>query len=131
MTAGFANKLVSCRSGSVAIVIALTLPLLIGMVALGTEITFVIYMQRKMQSAADSAALGGATALTRGYPSMTVEADAIAGSLGFVNGVASVTVAVNNPPLSGSHIGNTSAVEVIVSQPQSLVMTSFFTSTAF
>jgi Flp pilus assembly protein TadG len=120
------------KDGGAAIVIGVTLPVLLGMIGLGTEATSLLYQRRQMQTAADSSALGAATALTRGYPSNSgVEALAIAASLGFVNGAANVTVTVNHPPASGSHTGNTSAIEVIVSQPQTLAIASFFTSTVF
>lgn len=100
---------------------------ILGMVALGVEITFVLFKHRQMQSTADSAALGGATALMRGYPAdFTVESQAIAATAGFVNGVDDVTVTVNRPPTQGSHAGDTNAVEVIVSQPQHLGLVALF-----
>lgn len=125
------NVLGSC-AGSVAIQVAVSLTILIGMVALGTEITFVMFKHRQMQSAADSAALGCATALAAGYPAdFTLEARAIAASAGFVNGVDGVTVTVLFPPTIGNYAGNNGAVEVIVSQPQTLGMVSLFRSGVF
>lgn len=100
---------------------------ILGMVALGVEITLVLYKHRAMQSAADSAAMGGATALMRGYPAdFTVESRAITAAAGFVNGVEDVTVTVNRPPTLGTHAGDNSAVEVIVSQPQYLGLVALF-----
>ena len=64
----------NARRGSVAITIGLTLPIVIGMAALGSEITYLLYKHRQMQVVADAAALGGATALQRGYPAAGVEA---------------------------------------------------------
>jgi len=49
------------RRGAVAIQVALMLTAIVGVSALGTEITFLLYKHRQMQSAADSAALGAAT----------------------------------------------------------------------
>ncbi len=47
-----------CRNdGSVAIQLALLLVVVIGMAALGVEITFLLFKHRQMQSAADAAAL--------------------------------------------------------------------------
>lgn len=115
------------RRGSVAIQIGLMLTIIVGMGALGVEITFLMYKHRQMQSAADSAALGAATALATGHPADHVlEARAIAASLGFVHGVDSTTVAVNRPPLTGVHTADAAAVEVIVSQPQFLTMVGLF-----
>jgi hypothetical protein len=115
------------RRGSVAIQLALTMSVLLGVVALGTEVGFLYYKHRQMQSAADSAAFGAAVAVTKGYPTdYTVEARAIAASVGFVHGVDSVVVAVNRPPTLGPYAANAAAVEVIVSQPQYLGMASLF-----
>jgi hypothetical protein len=121
----------NARSGSVAITIGLTLPIVIGMAALGSEITYLLYKHRQMQVVADAAAFGGATALQRGYPAAGVEARGVSGFLGFVDGASGATVTVNNPPLSGSQINNTAAVEVIVGQPQTLVMVTLFRSGLF
>ena len=120
------------RRGSVAIQIALMLTALLGVIALGTEIGFLLYKQRQMQAAADSAAFGAAVAVTKGYPTdYTVEAHAIAASAGFVHGVDSVVVAVNRPPTTGAYAGNNAAVEVIISQPQYLGMASLFHDALF
>ena len=112
--------------GSVAIQLGLMI-IILGMVGLGVAITFVLYKQRQKQSATDSAAFGGATALMRGYPThFTVESRAIAAAVGFVNGVDGVAVTVNRPPTLGSHAGDNNAVGVIVSQPQYLGLVALF-----
>lgn len=124
VTASIGRGLRSQR-GAVAIQLALTMTVLLGMIGLGTEVTFLLYKQRQMQAAADAAALGGATALTRGYPSdYRIEARAIAAEAGFVDGVDQTSVSVLRPPTIGSFAGNNSAVEVIVSQPQTLSLVS-------
>jgi hypothetical protein len=102
------------------------------MVGLGTEITFVMYKQRQMQSAADSAAHGAATALSKGYPANhALEAKAIAATGGFVDGAGGVVVTVNKPPASGNNTANAGAVEVIITQPQTLQLVSLFSEAAF
>jgi hypothetical protein len=128
----YAKAVFESRQAGVAVLAAIMLPVLFGMAALGTETVFLIYVRSEMQTAADSAALGAATALAKGYPSnIATEAQGISGSLGFVNGVSNVTVTVNNPPQSGAHAGLTSAVEVIISQPQTLDLIRYFTSATF
>ncbi|WP_146030183.1 TadE/TadG family type IV pilus assembly protein [Methylocella silvestris] len=129
--AAFGRRFSLDRRGAVAIMIGLALPVVIGMVALGTEISFLLYKKLQMQAVADSAALGGAVALQSGHPAPGVEARGISSFLGFVDGAAGVTVAVNNPPTTGSAANNASAVEVIVSQPQTLSMVSLFVSGLF
>jgi len=78
------------------------------------------YQQRLEQTAADSAALAGATEAlySSSLTSITSAAQNDAASNGFTNGTGGATVTVNTPPLSGSYAGSTSAVEVIVSKPQ-------------
>ena len=122
-----ARRTLRSKRGSVAIQIGLMMIIILGMVGLGVEITFVLYKQRQMQSAADSAAFGGATALMRGYPAdFRIESRAVAAAVGFVNGVDGVAVTVNRPPTLGPQAGNNDAVEVIVSQPQHLGLVSLF-----
>lgn len=115
------------QSGSVAVITAIVLVVLLGFASLGTDIGFALYKHRQMQSVAGAAAMGGATALMTGHPaSPTTEALAIANAFGFTNGSGGVTVTVNSPPLAGSYKGNASAVEVIVAQPQSLPVAAIF-----
>ncbi len=125
--ASSAQSAIAARSGSVAVQIGVGLVVLLGMVGLGTEGTFLIYKHRQMQSAADSAALSGAMALSQAFPrDPESEARAVAADLGFVHGTGRVTVTVNVPPVSGAQAGNTGAVEVIIAQPQDLSMMRLF-----
>ncbi len=115
------------KEGSVAIQIALLIPVLIGFGALATDIGFVYFKQRQMQSAADVAAFSAAKAQTAGYPApFRAEAYAVAGSNGFVNGSNGVTVTVNNPavspPASAVSAANPSTIQVIIRQPQTLLL---------
>jgi len=111
--------------------IGLALPIVMGMIALGTEIAFLLYKQRQMQSAADSAAFGAATALQTGHPTPLIEARGTAASYNFVDGANGATVTVNTPPLSGSQTGVTGAVEVIIQQPQKLSIARLFTRQSY
>lgn len=130
------NKL--CRDfvrdtrGSVAMAMGVALSVLMGMVALGTEISFIEFKQRQMQATADAAALSAAMAKNKGYPlDFELEAKAIAASSGFISGVDQTVITVNSPPLSGSQTQNSDAVEVIIQQPQTLRLVSLFTSASF
>lgn len=115
-----------------AIQLALSLVVILGMVALAVEITFLVYKHRQMQAAADAAAFGAAIAKKTGYPSsFALEARAAAAAVGYVNGVDGVTVTVNNPPLHGNYTTNTNAVEVIISQSQSLSLVTLFQTGLF
>lgn len=120
------------QRGSVAIQVGIMMIAILGFVALGVEITFLLLKHREMQSAADGAAMSGATALSYGAPSdFRMEARAVASASGFTNGVDETTVTVNSPPLSGSNAGNEYAVEVIISQPQHLSLVRLFRAGLF
>jgi hypothetical protein len=89
-----------------------------------------------MQGAADQAAIAALTAAnasgsTGTCPSTAcTEAEAVAANYGFVNGQSNATVTVNQPPSQGSHTASSSALEVIISQPQSLMFTGLFRSSS-
>jgi hypothetical protein len=113
------------EGGSVAVQIGVGMIALLGMVGLGTEGTYLLYKQRQMQSATDSAALSGVMALSQSFPrDPQSEARAVTASLGFTHGVSGAIVSVNTPPLSGGYAGNNGAVEVVISQPQDLALMS-------
>ncbi len=121
------NKNMASQEGSVAVLIAVVMIAVIGFAALGTEVVFLLVKHRHMQSAADAAAFGGAIALGTGSPSdLTVEAQAAASEAGFTNGLNGTVVAVNHPPLSGSHIGDAASVEVVIKQPQAVSLMQLF-----
>ena len=124
-------RLATDRRGSVAIQIALMATIIIGFVSLATEVGYILLVQREMQSAADSAAVSGATALMRGTPSnYQVEAQAVASASGFTNGSSGTSVTVSSPPADGSYAGVTGAVEVVISQPQTVSLMSLFGHTS-
>ena len=64
------KRLHRSRRGSVAIMVGLALPVVVGMAALGTEITFLLIKQRQLQVVADAAAFNAAVAIQKGYPTL-------------------------------------------------------------
>jgi Flp pilus assembly protein TadG len=128
--ATLARRACTNAGGSIAVMVALSLTVMIGFAALGTEVALIYYKQSQMQSVASSAALAGAAALTAGQTSAYAvkEASAVAAFDGFTSGTVGAivtTVTVNNPPLSGNHEVAT-AVEVIITQPQPALLSSLF-----
>jgi len=89
----------------------LCLVVLMGCVGLGVDLGVLRYDQRLLQTAADSAALGGASGLP--YDQVTSGATNAAGLNGFAAGGDGDTLAINNPPLSGPHAGDAAYVEAI------------------
>jgi hypothetical protein len=101
---------------SVIIVAMLALPILLAFLGLAIDVGYLRYMQRRMQSASDAAAMAGAAELS--YGSATTAARTDASKNGFTNGTGGVSVTVNTPPVSGPNAGSIGYVEVIVAQTQ-------------
>ena len=106
------------QSGNYVIIIALIMPVLVGVVGLGTDYGIWSHTHQLMQSAADSGAVSAATAHAMGNTKgLDTQANAVASSYGFVNGKDGVSIAVNRPPQSGNNTTNPNAIEVIIKQP--------------
>ncbi|MDA8206705.1 MAG: pilus assembly protein TadG-related protein, partial [Thermaerobacter sp.] len=56
------------RQGQALVIVALAMPLLIGMAGVGLTVGTVYYSQQKLQNAVDAGALAGAKALMMGDP---------------------------------------------------------------
>jgi len=98
-------------------ILAAAMALIIGLCGLAVDVGLLYTARRSMQTAADAAAVAGATAL-RDAQTVSGAARAAATLNGFTNDSNNVSVAVNNPPASGTYSGNASYVEVVVTQPQ-------------
>ena len=117
------------QSGSYLIMSGLLMPALIGIAGLGTEVGLWLYMHQRMQGAADLGAVSAALAYGKNHASnLSLEAGAVTASYNFVAGVANVVVTVNRPPLSGRYTATQEAVEVIVQQPQTPLLTALWSS---
>ena len=119
------------RAGTAAVIMALSFTGIAGIAGLGTEAANWYLTQRSAQGAADAAAHTGATALMDSATSAAAktEAKSVAANFGFSSS-SGATVTVNNPPASGSHTSDNSAVEVIISQPMPLMLSGLVMSTA-
>jgi putative Flp pilus-assembly TadE/G-like protein len=111
------KRLARASNGAIATMTALLMFVLISFVGLGVELGFWYTVKRSMQGAADSAVIEAAASFASGK--YVAHAKAVAGQNNWQDGVGGTIVAVNNPPQFGSHVGNTGAVEVVISRPQS------------
>jgi hypothetical protein len=113
--------------GAIAIITGLLLVVCIGFAALAIDVGFWYSQKRHLQLAADAGAVGGAWALSKtGKSSID---NYVIHDLTLNNCTAATNctvVAINNPPTSGTHAGNSKAVEVILSQPTSLFLAELF-----
>ncbi len=121
----FLQRFAKARRGNVAILFALSLPVVAGGLGYGVETSYWFLERHRMQGAADAAAHAGAMEARIGSDYATVKAAAVraAADNGFTtaNGVT-----VNTPPTSGAAIGNSSAVEVKLATTVDRVFTGIF-----
>ena len=109
-------------AGVAAIWIALLVAILLGFTSLGVEIVLALQQQRRMQAAADSAAIAAAISLSRGEQSWTQEGYAVAGKAGFTseNHACADTgpdVVSISHPCDGAHQNDPLYVEAIIRKP--------------
>src|SRR2546426_10653552 len=103
--------------GQVLAMAAFSLIALCALVGLAADTGSFFDYKRKMQTAADAAALAGAEQLRRvGNGQIVSAADAAAASNGFTNNVSGTSIAVHIPPSSGYYTSDGSYVEAIISQ---------------
>ncbi len=106
------------RRGNIALMTAFALPVMVGSLGLGAEVTSWYNGRRALQSAADSAAIAAASTSSNGY---VAEARAVAGQYGLRNGQDGVTVNVlNNQACPGG--GAAACFRVTITKTQPLIM---------
>jgi Flp pilus assembly protein TadG len=108
-------RLLRDRAGNVAIVAALSLPVVLGAFGLGAEAASWMAAKRGAQNAADAAAIAAATNADTSYAQ---EAKAVAAQYGFQDGVNGVTVTATNTAPCPTGVGDASSTcySVTVSQ---------------
>ena len=138
---GRLRRFATDRSGNILIMFSLSLPVVIGLAALGSEGGSLYLKKTTLQAVADQAAISAANALNSynnisTYSSsncssqtpvyVCAEGQGVAAAMGYVDGQNGVTVAVNSPPASGPNAGKTSVVEVIVSLTRAPMLSALF-----
>jgi hypothetical protein len=113
--------------GAIAIMTALSLPVVVGFIGMGVEAGLWFHAKRDLQTAADSAAVAAAYEVARGYPDavMTQTGENAAANNGY-DGSKNDAITINSPPLSGDFNGNNEAVQVIMTRNLSLLFTDIF-----
>ncbi|MBI5085062.1 MAG: hypothetical protein HZB13_10760 [Acidobacteria bacterium] len=105
------------RSGQVLLIGTVAGTMLFGMVGLGLDVGYVYYQKRKVQSAADAAAIAAILEMSRSPAGNYVQAGRDDAKLnGFENGVGGVTTDLTTPPAGGPHAGNPQYVEAVVTK---------------
>jgi hypothetical protein len=113
-------RLRSDQRGTVAVMMGLLLPVLLGGLGLGFEISNWYLNSRWMLNAADSAAIAAASNAKSNYD---VEAKAVAAQYGFIDGTNNVTVTVSNTATCPA--GGNTCYSVTISKPVPLYLSQF------
>ena len=113
-------------SGSVAVVVAVAFPVLIGGMGLGAEVGYWYLAERKLQHAADLAAFAAAVRLAQGDDDETLDAVAlhVARESGFSEAQGSLVL--HHPPIAGPNAGNDEMVEVKLTRNIERAFSQFF-----
>jgi predicted outer membrane repeat protein len=116
------------RRGSVAGMTAVSVTVLVGFLGLAAEGGTWYLAARNASTAVDLAALAGAAAREVGGPVAAVAADTAARNGFATDGRTEVTIL--NPPASGAFAGNAAAVEVLITQRQTVRLVGMFLDAA-
>jgi Flp pilus assembly protein TadG len=103
------------RSGQILMLATIAMVVLLGFSALAVDIGLLYSTRRRMQTAADGAAIAGATALRDGQ-NYTKAADDVASFNGFTNSQNNVAVTVSEPTLPSPYPSGVTYVEVDITQ---------------
>ena len=121
------------QRGIIVVMFALMLPIIIGFIGLGVEVSYWFSSKRDLQAAADAAAIASAYELAEDRSSyMGTVASREAGSNGWES--ASGTITIRNfyynatYPASGSYTADKAAVEIELTQEESLMFAGYFLS---
>src|SRR5579859_4297093 len=113
------------RRGNVAIMTALSIPLVVGGAGFGVEVGYDYYEQVKVQQAADAAAYGGAVELRRGSADTVVQSAALTAATTNGENSSTDTTTVKTPS-SGAPANS---VQATIARSEQRIFSSFFTST--
>jgi hypothetical protein len=127
MRKSFLRRLLFDTSGGAAVVVALSAPIFVGGLGLGTEVGLWYFNQRKLQNAADVAAFAAAVERRANRAErMNAAALAAAAASGLSADRGAVTVV--SPPETGAFAGDLRAVEVRVEERVPRVFTALFST---
>ena len=102
-------------SGQILVLASIAMVVLLGFSALAVDVGLLYSTRRRMQTAADAAAIAGATALRDGQD-YTKAADDVSSFNGFTNSQNNVAVTVSEPTLPSPYPSGVTYVEIDITQ---------------
>ncbi|MBF0250920.1 MAG: pilus assembly protein [Alphaproteobacteria bacterium] len=119
-------RFASSESGAVAVMFALMLPVLFGIVGLGVEAGIWFKEKRELQTLTDAAAVSAAIERTHGADAAALSAAALVAANANGFDAASDTVLHVGAPTSGPHAGDAEFVEVRVKRALDTILSQVF-----
>jgi hypothetical protein len=123
---GNVMKRLADESGQAMVITVLCMTCLLGFAALAADVGIMMREKRMAQTAADGAAVAGASELAFGTAQVQSVGKAASALNGYADQVNGVTVLVRPGPSYGPHAGNAKYVEAIVSQVQPTLFMGMF-----
>lgn len=120
-------KILRDEEGQMVVLMAITITLLLGFVAMAVDVGILFRAKRNMQIAADAAATAGALDLffSQSSTDAVLAGRRAAAANGVTNGLNGGVVTINNPTTDGYHTGG-AYVEALVSEPNPTFFMSLF-----
>jgi Flp pilus assembly protein TadG len=114
--------------GQTIILVALSLPLMLGFVGIATDVGSLFKDKRDIQTAADAAAIAGALNYNYGYTAWTAAANSASAANGFTNGSNGVTVTTPPTPqwASSGFYQKSPYVEVTITKTEPTIFLALF-----
>jgi Flp pilus assembly protein TadG len=122
------------QAGASYIMVALTLPVLLGAAGIGVDAVLWYMDKRENQTVADNAAVAATIAFTRDTSINQADLEKVVRDSAYTNNFVHGTdgsVQVNSPPASGPNAGTAGFIEVIVQQQADLYFSRMMVSNAF
>ena len=116
--------------GQTIILVALSLPIILGFIGIATDVGALFKDKRTLQTAADAAAVAAAQSLN--YGTYVSNGKAASAANGFTDGTNGVTVNISDPPTwtSSNYYNKTGYVEATVTKTESTLFLALFGHTS-
>lgn len=118
------KEFMTCRSGTIATVATLVMPVVVGGFGLGAEVAYWHFTQRKLQNSADVAAYAGASLIKSSSDQQVIADAALAAAIetGYDEGIGAIST--DWPPSNGTYTGDLDAVEITIQENVPRLFTS-------
>lgn len=102
------------QKGMVTLTFAAMMVGILAFTGLAVDVGYIQFEKRKIQTAADAAAMGALREMELGNTDYTAAGQNDASLNGYTNGTNNTTVTIANPPTSGAYSGQTDAIQATV-----------------